>query len=352
MRKIFIHQPIFRICAPPVFGLLSYLLILLINNSVSGLAKLFSNQELYVCIALGYISSETLRLSIRIIERRGKDWTIQRRIMLQIIISLLAAIGMVALSISAYFNFAIGFSIGRHELNMFLVIFGSLGLLYNLLYFSHFYLQRENITQLDIERKLQEKVEADFISFKSEINPDLLYESLENLILTIHHNTDLAEEQIDYLAGIYRYSLVNRQKELISLEEELHVAEHLLQLLNFRHQGHLNLFSDIHNQSEIFLIPGSLMVSIDTIVRNTLISPKAPLVIRLYIEEEDDYLVLQHTLNEKLMLHHESLSAFARLQRSYSFFSDKPFVQVKAGRENFIKFPLIRVTNELATEEK
>lgn len=334
-------------------GFLSYLLILLINNSVSGLAKLFSNQELYVCIALSYISFETMRLSIRVIERRGKDWTIQRRIIVQTIVTLLAGIGMVTLAISAYFTFAIGFSIGRNELNIFLLLFGSIGLLYNLLYFSHFYLQRENITQLDMERKLQEKVEADFISFRSEINPDLLYESLENLILTIHHNADLAEEQIDYLAGIYRYSLVNRQKELISLDEELHVAQHLLNLLNFRHQGHLNLLADIHNQSDIFLIPGSLMVSIDTIVRNTLISPQSPLVIRLYLEEEDDYLVLQHTLNEKLMLHQESLSAFVRLQRSYSFFSDTPFVQVKAGRENYIKFPLIRVTNEIAaTEEK
>jgi hypothetical protein len=37
------------------------------------------------------------------------------------------------------------------------------------------------------------------------------------------------------------------------------------------------------------------------------------------------------------------LEAFQRLQRSYSVYSDRPFVQVKAGRENYIKFPLITV---------
>jgi len=67
-------------------------------------------------------------------------------------------------------------------------------------------------------------------------------------------------------------------------------------------------------------------------------------VIRLYLEEGDEYLVLQHTINDRLLLHQESLNAFARLQRSYSFFSENPFVQVKAGKENYIKFPLVQVT--------
>lgn len=30
---------------------------------------------------------------------------------------------------------------------------------------------------------------------------------------------DYVEEQIDYLAGIYRYSLINRHKELIALKK-------------------------------------------------------------------------------------------------------------------------------------
>lgn len=182
--------------------------------------------------------------------------------------------------------------------------------------------------------------------FRSEINPDLLYESLENLILTIHHNTDQAEEQIDYLAGIYRYSLVNRQKEIVTYAEELRATGNLVSLLNYHHEGQLNILSDNFAPDGISLIPGSLLIAIDSIIRNTLISKKSPLVLRIYLEEEDDYLVLQHTINDKLQLHQESLAAFTRLQRSYSFFSDKPFVQVKAGRENYIKFPIIRVVNQ------
>lgn len=343
MNKSFVHNLLFRLAAPLVGGLLAYLLILLTYNSVSGLNKIFSNQELYVTIALSYLAFTAMRLIILLIDRIGRDWNMRRRITLQIILTLSGNLTIVGFAISMYFEFIIGFTIGRYELNTFLAIFGVAGLFYNLLYFSHFYLLQENKSRIDEERKLQEKVEADFVSFRSEINPDLLYESLENLILTIHHNTDESEEQIDYLAGIYRYSLVNRQKELISLDEELRAATNLLNLVNYRYQKQLNLLADIPDQQEIFLIPGSLMITMDAVIRNTLISPKSPLVIRLYLEEEDDYLVLQHTLNDKLQLHQESLQAFTRLQRSYTFFSDKPFVQVKAGKENYIKFPMIRM---------
>jgi hypothetical protein len=71
------------------------------------------------------------------------------------------------------------------------------------------------------------------------------------------------------------------------------------------------------------------------------------LVIRLYLEEGDEYLVLQHTLNDRLLLHRDSLLAYDRLKRSYSFFSENPFVQVKAGKENYIKFPLVQIADEV-----
>lgn len=352
MNRSFVHTILFRLCAPLITGILTYLLVLLIHDSVLGLNSTFSNQELYVSMALSYLAFAAMRVVILLIDRFGKAWNIRRRIVLQMLLTLAGNLAIVNVSMSSYYRMVAGFSIGQHELNIFLAIFGIIGLLYNLLYFSHYYLLQENRSRIDQERKLQEKVEADFVSFRSEINPDLLYESLENLILTIHHNSDEAEEQIDYLAGIYRYSLVNRQKELIGLDEELKAATSLLNLINYRYQKQLKLIEDIHNQSEIYLIPGSLLITIDTIVRNTLISQKSPLVIRLYLEEEDDYLVLQHTVNDKLQLHQESLQAFTRLQRSYTFFSDQPFLQVKAGKENYIKFPLIRMDPVLANNEK
>lgn len=341
MNKLFIHNPFFRLLSGVIVGVMVYLLILLVNNTLGSVETIFSNEELYVCIALSYLSFEAMRLVIVLLKRWSNVHENKSFAIVQTIVTLVSSLLLVTLAISAYFKYLLGFSIGNGELNLFLIIFCFVGLLYNLLYFSQYYLQLENKELISQETKLREKLDADFFSFRSDINPDLLYESLENLILTIHHDSYAAEEQIDYLAGVYRYTLVNRHKELVSFNDELNSAKNLLALLNFKYDDCLAVKCSIPTESPIHLIPGSLMVTIDAIVRNTLISKKSPLLLSIY--EEDDYIVLQHQLNDKLVLHTQSMDSFLRLQRSYSFFSDNTFVQVKAGNQHYIKFPAIGV---------
>ena len=89
------------------------------------------------------------------------------------------------------------------------------------------------------------------------------------------------------------------------------------------------------------LIPGSLPVVIESIVRNTIVSRFEPLIIRCYLE--DDYITLQARLNDRLTQHPGSSIALARLQKSYSLYSDHPMINVKAYEENYIKIPAIRM---------
>jgi hypothetical protein len=58
--------------------------------------------------------------------------------------------------------------------------------------------------------------------------------------------------------------------------------------------------------------------------------------------------VLQSKLNDKLLAHEHSLQAFLRLQKSYTLYSDKPMIQVKAYEENYVKFPVVRIVEEVA----
>ncbi|MBK5277619.1 MAG: histidine kinase [Bacteroidia bacterium] len=346
MRKIFIHNPFFRICAPLLFGVLVYLLILLVNNDLNQIGKIFNNGELYVCIVLSYLSLESLRLTIVVFSMQlTKDIAYQKKIITQIIVSAIVSMAAVAAGVASYFYWIAGFTVGMAELQIFLWIFGITALLYNLLYFSNEYLLKENTIKVEEEKHLRDKLEAEFVAFKNEINPDLLYESLETLVQTLHHRIDAAEDQIDFLAGIYRYQLIHRNQELVTLREELRILDLLLQLLNHKHRNLIKLNKDISAEDDFYLIPGSLLISLDTIVRNTLIGDKSPLTVRLYIEE-DGYLVLQHKMNDRLIAHENSLQAFVHLQRAYLFFSDRPFVQVKAELENYIKFPLMNVAEE------
>ena len=312
---------------------------------MNDLTVIFSNEELYVSIGLTYLSFESLRLSLSVLKRINFS-SVRNQILISISSGIILSLIIITLVLSLYFKLIVGFDIDLNELLIFWIIFGFTGLLYNILYFSNDYLFRENTLLLEQENKLKEKIELDFMIFRNEINPDLLYESLETLLTSLHKRGDQAEEQIDLLADVYRYQLVNRKKELVKWSDEERALQSLFTLLNYRYGGHITLETELDGLlANHYVVPGSFLVAFDAIVRNTLISNDTPLRVSVYVEG-DDYLVMQHAIHDKLVLHHESLENFARLQRSYSFFSDQPFVQVKADRENYIKFPIITVTEE------
>ena len=349
MKRYFIHNPLFRIVAPTVYGVLIYLLILLINNDVSQVNDLFINQEVYVCIGLCYITFESMRLVVLMLDKSLKQTHESIRMLVQFVLTTALSAGLVTACLSLYFNYVIGFSISGTQLMIFVAVFIVTALLYNVLYYSNYYLQKENTLKLQAEKQHREVLEMEMMEFKNEINPDLLYESLENLIGLMYRDVEQAEEYIDCLASAYRYVLTNRQQELVTVATEINAAKNLIRLLNEKFYGQLKFESGLEpGELEAMLIPGSLPVIIECMVRNTIVTRYEPFVIRCY--REDDYITVQCRLNDRLILHPSSELALNRLQKSYSLYSDLPFIKVKAYLENYIKLPLIRMAEEPVLE--
>lgn len=347
MKRYFIHNPLFRIVAPPVYGILIYCLILLIHNNVGQIKDLFVSQEVYVCIGLTYIAFEFIRIQIVLMNRFLKHKSESFRIPFQLIASSVLAVALVVICLKLYFKYTIGFSISGTQLRLFIVIFSVTALLYNVLYFSNFYLQKENTLKLNAEKQQRDVLELEMMEFKNDINPDLLYESLENLIGLMYRDVEQAEDYIDSLASAYRYVLTNRQQELVPVKTEIDAAKTLIKLLNEKYYGQLKFETNLESDElEYMLIPGSLPVIIEGMIRNTIITRFEPFIIRCYVE--DDYITVQGKLNDRLMLNPSSEVALTRLQKSYSVYSDLPLIKVKAYQENYVKLPVIRVAEEIA----
>jgi hypothetical protein len=346
MKKYFIHNAFFRLLAPAVYGVLIYLLILLINNNIRQINELFVGQEVYACIGLTYLSFEAMRLIIVLLNKfLNEKYT---RIPVQLVLTTVTSVVLVVIGFSFYFKYVYGFSVSGTQLLLFAIIYATTALLYNVLYFSNFYLQKENTVRLLAEKQQREVLEMEMMEFKNDINPDLLYESLENLINLIYRDVDQAEDYIDTLASAYRYVLSNRQQELVPVAIELDAAKNLIKLLNEKYFGQLKFESTLEpDELEAMLIPGSLPVIIESMIRNTIVSRFEPLIIRCYLE--DDYITIQSKLNDKLIQHPSTDMALTRLQKSYSLYSDQPMIKVKAYQENYIKLPVITMTEEIET---
>ena len=346
MKRYFIHNPFFRLIAPVVYGVLSYFLILLINNNVSQVNDFYSSEEVYSNIALTYLSYESIRFVILILDRFLPDTYSRMRMVLQLIVTTLISVGLVLIGLNLYFKYVVGFTVSTTQILTFGIIYVVTSLLYNILYFSNHYLHKENTVKINAEKQHREVLEMEMLEFKNDINPDLLFESLESLINLIYRDVEQAEEYIDCLASAYRYVLSNRQQELVPLSLELDAAKNLVRLLNEKHFGQLRFESSLDpDELRATLIPGSLPVIIESLVRNTIVSRFEPMIIRCYLE--DDYITIQSKLNDRLIANPNAELALSRLQKSYSLYSDQPMIKVKAYEENYIKLPVIRVAEEI-----
>ncbi|MEO1051621.1 MAG: histidine kinase [Bacteroidota bacterium] len=354
MKQFFIHNILFRLLAAPVYGVLIYLLILLINNNTQQLNETFLGREVYICIGLSYLIFESLRALILLLEKVSPlESNTPTRILIQVLSGILVVMLVTTAAITAYFLHVEGFSVSRTQLITFNAIFIVTSILYNLLYFSNFYLFREHSVKLEKEKVLREGIISELRDFKNEINPALLYDSLETLISVVHLDTDQAEEYIDNLSAVYRYILSHKQVELVPISEELKAANHLLYVLNYKHNDLVHLNTNIDEQKEeIHMVPGTLPTVIEGIIRTSIISRFQPLVINCYTEP-DGYLVIQTKLNERLGINKDNQSPLENLQKSYAYFSEKPVVRVKAYKDSYIKIPILEVSQEevLVNEE-
>ena len=224
------------------------------------------------------------------------------------------------------------------EVKSFALFFGITSLLYNMLYISYHLLNKRNEQLFDDEETLREQVQFELENYQAEVNPDLLFESLESAITLIHQDVDQAEDYIDQLALVFRYMLSNRNNESITINSEIDAARNLIELHNVRHSNLIKLTPEI-TDDQLNIIPGSIPLIVEEIIKSNIISSSRPLEIILAME--GDYLTLSHKLNERLTKNKHEQLTFKRLQLAYSYFTDQPLVKVQAYGEAFYKIPIL-----------
>ena len=316
MKKLFIHQPLFRLLSPIFTGIIIYLLILMVNNNVQQLQELFLGEELYVCIVLAYIIQEFSRGLLLFFSKQPQRVSVLLGMMFQVVLSLVLCVGLVTISIILYYKIALGFNPNSEELWLFNSIFSLIVIIYIFLFTSHQYLYKVNTKKLENEILIKQNVQKSFTQFENEINPSLLLESFESLIVLIRHDKDKADDFIDSLSTIYRHVLASKSKQLISIQEELDALQNLENLFN--QLPYRNVQIEKFIKSDFLVVPGSLLMIIEEIIRSTILSESLKLVIE--IKDVNDELYIQYRSNDRIStgFNEDNLSEIIRAYSIYS----------------------------------
>ncbi len=167
-------------------------------------------------------------------------------------------------------------------------------------YGAYFY---KNVQETKIKQQkiIAGTASAQFESLKNQIDPHFLFDSLNVLSSLIEENPQNAQRFTTSLSKIYRYVLEQKDKELISVTEELAFANTYMNLLKMRFESSL-IFEvpELISNPDGKVVPLSLQLLLENTIKHNVVSEQRPLHIR--IKDMGDYLIVENDLQKKEIL--------------------------------------------------
>src|SRR5690606_10270630 len=153
-------------------------------------------------------------------------------------------------------------------------------------------IRRKDKIEVTQQKDIAIKATASFETLKNQLDPHFLFNSLNVLSSLIEENPKKAQDFTIALSKIYRYVLDKKDKNLISVEEELNFAKLYVSLLKMRFEDAIiiNFQTDI-DINDFRIVPLSLQLLLENAIKHNIISDQKPLQINIF--KVENYHVVQ-----------------------------------------------------------
>lgn len=215
--------------------------------------------------------------------------------------------------------------------------------------FHAFYFYKEYQDNKVKEQKIiASTASAQFESLKTQIDPHFLFNSLNVLSSLIEENPTNAQKFTTSLSKIYRYVLEQKDKELVTIAEELAFAKTYMNLLKMRFENSITFeLPENFNNEEAKVVPLSLQILLENCIKHNVVSAQNPLHIKIYLQ--DNYLVVENNLQKKEVLQNRKGVGLQNIVDRYAILTNRN-VLVDETTEHFkIKIPIL--TKQISSME-
>ncbi len=192
---------------------------------------------------------------------------------------------------------------------------------------------------------------ARFDALKNQLDPHFLFNSLNVLTSLIEEDPDQAQRFTTSLSKVYRYVLEQKNKDLVTVDEELQFARTYVRLLKMRFED--SLVFDIPEQAsnpEAKIVPLSLQLLLENAVKHNVVTASKPLKISVF--EENGNLVISNNLQQKQVVKKSSGVGLRNIQQRYHILSDRKVEVLKDPNTFRVKIPMLTRQKSAATSQK
>lgn len=205
-------------------------------------------------------------------------------------------------------------------------------------------IRRQQQVSLENQQLQAENILNQYEALKNQLNPHMLFNSLNTLRSLVRENQERAQEYIQELSRVLRYTLQSNESQYVTLQEEMQFVSAYTFLLKMRFED--NLVFDMHIDRPLegyFLPPMSIQVLIENAVKHNEISTRRPLTIRIQTEADNNEatLTVSNPLQPKLTASAGTGIGLANLSKRYRLLLRRDIL-ITEDTAFSVRIPLIR----------
>jgi sensor histidine kinase YesM len=189
----------------------------------------------------------------------------------------------------------------------------------------------------------QELSQAELLALTNEMDPHFVFNSLNAMNHLILNNPMQAHLFNNNLSSVFKYFLLNKNKELISLQEELDFIASYFYLLEIRYENKLRLQTVLGpDYGAIQIPPCALQILIENAIKHNEFSESSPLTIRIWLNGQ--YLKVSNNNKPKPYSVNSTHIGLKNLSSRFKLICHRDII-VEKNKETFtVKLPFINQT--------
>ena len=184
---------------------------------------------------------------------------------------------------------------------------------------------KQNAKKEVVEQKLIAKsANAQFESLKNQLDPHFLFNSLNVLSSLIDENPNQAQQFTDSMSKIYRYVLEQKDKELVSVKEEINFAKTYCELLKTRFEDSVSFEFHISDEDQKgYVVPLSLQLLLENAIKHNFATVAKPLHIKIY--SENGNLIIENNHQARELPNNSTGVGLANIVSRYNLLTSRNF---------------------------
>ena len=181
---------------------------------------------------------------------------------------------------------------------------------------------------------------AKFDALKNQLDPHFLFNSLNVLTSLIEEDPRQAQKFTTSLSKVYRYVLEQKNKDLVTVDEELEFARTYVQLLKMRFEDSIVFeIPESGSNPEARIVPLSLQLLLENAVKHNMVTASRPLHIK--VKETDGMLVVSNNLQEREVVRKGSGVGLLNIQQRYNILTNRQVIINKSATGFEVQLPIL-----------